>query len=182
MVIALGANLPGQDGGPANSLKRAIVLMAAAGLEMRAVSRFYETPCFPADAGPDYVNAVVMMRSASAPREVLELLHRIEAGMGRTRETRWGMRTLDLDLIAVGDMVLPDRATHATWRDLPAAEQRLRAPEELILPHPRLAERAFVLVPLSDIAPDWVHPVTGLSVIQMRDALPQADLKAVKPL
>ena len=81
-----------------------------------------------------------------------------------------------------GDLVLPDAATQARWRDLPLAEQMRRAPETLVLPHPRLHERAFVLVPLLDIAPQWRHPLLGRSVAEMVAALPRAERDAVVPL
>lgn len=90
------------------------------------------------------------------------------------RVHRWGARTLDLDLIAVGGKVLPDAQTHKYWRDMPLDQQKTKTPNTLILPHPRLAERAFVLVPMLEVAPDWCHPVTGASVRQMSDALPDA--------
>ena len=115
-----------------------------------------------------------------SPAAMLDLLHRIEGEMGRERLQRWGQRTLDLDLIACDDMVLPDRETHAAWRNLPPEEQVQRTPERLILPHPRLQDRAFVLVPLADVAPDWRHPVLNLTVLEMRDALDPADLDAVR--
>ncbi len=67
-------------------------------------------------------------------------------------------------------------------RALPPDLQRMRAPDDLILPHPRLQDRAFVLVPLADVAPEWVHPLTGLSVTAMRDRLPTADLADVVPI
>ena len=92
------------------------------------------------------------------------------------------MRTLDIDLLAMGDSVLPDAETHDRWRSLPAEAQIRSTPDQLILPHPRLQDRAFVLVPLADVAPDWVHPRTGQSVRQMLAALPQSDREAVKPL
>ena len=171
-LIALGSNLPQPEGDPAENLKRALREIASDGLVIRAVSRFFQTPCFPAGAGPDYVNAAVMIATSLPPRAVLDVLHDIEARMGRTRETRWGMRSLDLDLIAYDDLVLPDAITAQIWVNLPPEKQVLRAPDELILPHPRLADRAFVLAPLSDIAPGWRHPVTGLTVAQMLSALP----------
>ena len=146
---------------------------------LEAVSDFYATPAFPAGSGPDYVNAAAAIRSDWTPDEALSLLHGIEAEMGRTRDVRWGQRTLDLDLIAVDDWVLPDVATHAIWRRLPAGQQAQLVPEQLILPHPRLQDRSFVLVPLADVAPDWVHPLLGLSVLQMRDSLDPADLATV---
>ena len=113
---------------------------------------------------------------------MLDRLHRIEAEFGRERVQRWGQRTLDLDLLACGDAMLPDDATHALWRDLAPEQRLIRAPDELILPHPRLHERAFVLVPLADIAPDWRHPALGLTVAEMLARLPQAERDAVRPI
>lgn len=148
------------------------------------VSRLYRTPCFPAGAGPDYVNAaaVVTWRNVIEPAALLAAIHRIEAEFGRERLQRWGMRTLDIDLIAVGDSVLPDPATWKMWKDLPPAGQARRAPDRLILPHPRLQDRAFVLVPLADVAPDWRHPVLGRTIREMRDALSPEALAEVVPL
>jgi 2-amino-4-hydroxy-6-hydroxymethyldihydropteridine diphosphokinase len=183
-LIALGANLPFERDPPAATLQQAIKALSTEGLDVLAVSRFYATPCFPAGAGPDYVNAAVLVECSHPPdlASILRGLHQVEARFGRKRVQRWGMRTLDLDLLAVGDSVLPDPATQDAWRTLAADEQSQQVPDQLILPHPRLQDRAFVLVPLADIAPDWVHPRTGRSVREMLAALPEADRDAVKPL
>jgi 2-amino-4-hydroxy-6-hydroxymethyldihydropteridine diphosphokinase len=114
--------------------------------------------------------------------QLLERLHRVESDFDRLRETRWGSRTLDLDLIAVGDAILPDEATYRRWLNLPPEQQVKQAPQHLILPHPRLQDRGFVLVPLADVAPDWVHPVLNLSVRQMAAALPQEARDEIRPL
>lgn len=183
-LVALGANLPFEGEPPEVTLERALKALAEEGLSLLAVSRFYATPCFPAGAGPDYVNAAAVLDAGPEgdPASILARLHRVEFGFGRRRDTRWGMRTLDLDLLALGDSVLPDAATQDAWRSLAPETQARTAPETLILPHPRLQDRAFVLVPLADIAPDWVHPRTGRTVSEMLAALPATDRDAVKPL
>ena len=183
LLIALGANLRFDTAPPAQTLLMAADALRQAGLSTLHLSPLYATPCFPAGAGPDYVNAAA---AASIPpgwdaARTLALLHEVEARFGRTRDTRWGMRTLDLDLIAFGSAVAPDPATFAAWRDLDPALQRQQAPDRLILPHPRLQDRAFVLVPLNDVAPTWVHPVSGQTVSAMLAALPAADRAEVRP-
>ena len=182
LLIALGANLPFEAAPPAQTLRMAAEALRQAGLSSLHLSPLYATPCFPAGAGPDYVNAAATASIPSgwdAPR-TLALLHEVEARFGRTRETRWGMRTLDLDLVAFGSAVAPDPATFAAWRDLDPARQRQETPDRLILPHPRLQDRAFVLVPLNDVAPSWVHPVSGQTVSAMLAALPVADRAEVR--
>lgn len=181
-LIAMGGNLPFGDLDPAATLSEALVRLREEGAEIVAVSRFFRTPAYPAGAGPDFVNAAAVLRMTREPEAVLALLHRVEAVFGRRRETRWGQRTLDLDLIGMGARVLPDLAGFEAWRGLAPEAQRSRAPDQLILPHPRLHERAFVLVPLADVAPDWVHPVLGRSVQQMLEDLPQAVREAVEVL
>jgi 2-amino-4-hydroxy-6-hydroxymethyldihydropteridine diphosphokinase len=184
LLVAAGGNLPLEGESPEITISRAIRRAESMGLTGIVVSRLYRTPCFPPGAGPDYVNAAFAadVPAELSPDAILSLLHRIEAEMGRTRETRWGMRTLDLDLIALGDAVLPDVATQDQWRDLASETQRITAPDRLILPHPRLQDRAFVLVPLADVAPDWCHPRLNLTVAQMLAALPATDRDEVVPL
>ena len=182
VFIALGGNLPLNGKQPVTVLQDAITTIGRAGLKLRCVSRLFATPCFPAGAGPDYVNAAAELETDLSPAEILAILHRVEAEFGRERTSRWAGRTLDLDLIAGGDAVLPDRATWNGWHDLPAADQARIAPDRLILPHPRLQDRAFVLVPLMDIAPEWRHPVSGRSVAEMVAALPQEEIDAVHPI
>lgn len=164
------------------TLGAAIQALNGAEIRLRAVSRFFQTPCFPAGAGPDYVNAAATIATNLSPRDLLARLHEIEAQFGRERVQRWGMRTLDIDLLAMEGLVLPDQKTQQGWQALPLEQQTQKTPQELILPHPRLQDRAFVLGPLKDIAPHWRHPLNGQTVGQMHDQLPQTEIKALQAL
>jgi len=181
-LLAFGANIRSPAGAPEQTLTAAMREMGDCGMRITRRSGFFRTPCMPAGAGPDFVNAAVLVEDAPEADALLATLHRIEARFGRERGARWAARTLDIDLLARGAELRPDKQTEAAWRTLPEAERPLRAPDRLILPHPRLAERAFVLVPLAQIAPGWRHPATGLTVAEMLAALPDADKKAVTPL
>ena len=179
--IALGSNLSSSAGSPSETLRCALAqLMGEPDLSLQAVSRFYRTPAFPAGSGPDYINACAALATRLSAPEILTILHGIEASLGRVRHERWGARGIDLDLLAMGDLVAPDRATHDHWRALPPDRQQIETPDQLILPHPRLQDRAFVLVPLADIAPLWHHPRLGQTVMQMLAALPLKDREDVR--
>ncbi|GAA5082811.1 2-amino-4-hydroxy-6-hydroxymethyldihydropteridine diphosphokinase [Thermocatellispora tengchongensis] len=143
-VLALGSNL----GRRFDTLQGAIdALFDAPGLEFVAVSPVYETePVGGPEQGP-YLNAVVIAETALEPHALLERALNVEDAFGRERGERWGPRTLDVDLIAVGDLVVDD--------------------EELTLPHPRAHERAFVLVPWADADPEAELPGRG----RVRDLL-----------
>jgi 2-amino-4-hydroxy-6-hydroxymethyldihydropteridine diphosphokinase len=181
-LIAVGSNMR-LAGRPLESAVSSILgELEDENISLRRVSRFFRTPSFPAGSGPDYVNAAFSVAFDGSPQALLEALHRIEARYGRERNVRWAARTMDLDLIAGGDLVLPDAVTLTAWQDLPLEDQMTRAPEQLILPHPRLQDRAFVLVPLNDVAPDWRHPTLGKTVAQMLADLPQKDVDEVVPL
>ena len=182
MIIALGSNQQAVEASPQLIVERAIEALRGLGLVIRKISRFYQTPCFPVGAGPDYVNAACLLETTWSPSEVIETLHSIEQEFGRKRIQRWGQRTLDLDLISVEDVVCPSLKIHDKWRNLDLATQKIEAPTELIVPHPRVQDRAFVLIPMMDIAPDWVHPILGLSVSEMLDALPLGEKVDVIPL
>ena len=180
--MALGGNVASQFGDPLQTMELACQKLASDSVRVELVSRFFMTPCFPIGAGPDYINAAAILSTTLSPVGLLSVLHQIEADLGRQRLQRWGNRTLDLDLLAFGETISPSAGGYRLWHDLAPDQQKLRAPDELILPHPRLQERAFVLVPLLDIAPDWRHPVLGLTVRQMVGDLPPDEVGAVVPV
>lgn len=173
ILIALGGNLPTVQGSPAATLEAALKLMPSMGVRVVSVAPFYSTPALAGYVQPEYVNSVAHIEAADPPAALLEKLHRIEALFGRVRRERWGPRPLDLDLLDFkGCIVQPGGARGA---DAGAG------PLPLALPHPGIAARAFVLVPLRDVAPDWRHPVTGKSVQELIAALPEGDVSAIRP-
>lgn len=185
-LIGLGANLPSLAGPPRTTLEFALGYLAKnKQISIVSVSGFYETPAFPAGSGPNYVNAATKIRTQLGANALLSILHKMESDLGRTRTAgarRWQARGVDLDLLAMDQQVFPDGPTQDAWRNLPPEQQQSATPSELILPHPRLQDRAFVLVPLAEIAPDWRHPRTGLTVTQMLAVLPQVDRDAIQRL
>lgn len=182
-LIAFGSNLP------QGSLSSTVVIATAldrlestAGLNILWVSPLYQSAAVPAGSGPDFVNGVACLETGFAPDALLELLHQVEALAGRVRRRRWGPRTLDLDLLAMGGQVLPDAATERHWREMSPKEAAVRAPDRLILPHPRMTERTFVLVPLARMAPDWLHPVLEQTAEALARALPEKDRARLRML
>ena len=116
------------------------------------------------------------------PKNLLDILHEIEAIFGRRRDSRWGGRVLDLDLLAFGNQISPSLPKYTKWRDLPMSDQLKQAPNEMILPHPRIQDRGFVLAPLIDIVPKWRHPISGLTVIEMYADLPEYYRQDISPV
>lgn len=154
--VALGSNL----GDPVSAVRAAVDALARLpDGSLVACSRLYRTPPWGVREQPDFINAVVHLRSSREPLALLGALQAIEADAGRCRDgARWGPRTLDLDLLHVDGVLM----------DTPA----------LTLPHPRLADRAFVLLPLHDVAPTLVLPGWG-PVARLLDAVDRAGCVAI---
>jgi 2-amino-4-hydroxy-6-hydroxymethyldihydropteridine diphosphokinase len=152
-VLALGSN----QGDRAAVLQGAVdALGGTPGLTVLAVSPVYETDPVGGPEQRDYLNAVVLAEGTLGPRELLEAAHAVEATFGRVREVRWGPRTLDVDVVAVGDLQV--------------------AEPDLVVPHPRAAERAFVLVPWLDVDPAAEVPGRG-RVVDLLGALDRSGVR-----
>src|SRR5438132_6316024 len=151
--IALGSNL-GERG---ENLERALqALQESPGVEVTQMSSFYETAPVGGPAGQEnYLNACAELQTGVELRELLRVLLEVEQRLGRVRKERYGARTIDLDLLLYGDRVIRDDA--------------------LIVPHPRMQERQFVLQPLAEIAPDVVHPLLGLTIRELLQQLGTPD-------
>ncbi|MDF1737482.1 MAG: 2-amino-4-hydroxy-6-hydroxymethyldihydropteridine diphosphokinase [Minwuia sp.] len=166
ILIGLGGNLPHPDyGPPENTLEAALERLSARGVHVAARSRWYVTPPFPPSISPQpwYVNGVARLETAEEPERLLQILHEIEWSFGRVRQERWAPRWIDLDLLAHGTRVLGATGIHGVPQ----------------LPHPRMADRAFVLLPLQEVAPYWRHPVSGQTAAEM---LQTADASGVSLL
>jgi 2-amino-4-hydroxy-6-hydroxymethyldihydropteridine diphosphokinase len=182
-LISIGANIALSGHSLSESVELALQSAAEAeGITLGRRSRLFRTPAYPLGSGPDFINAAAILETSLDPESLLAAMHRAEKGLGRVRPARWAPRVCDLDLIAIGDTVLPDRRTLERWMALDLGQAQTVTPPQLILPHPRMHERAFVLVPLADIAPQWHHPVTGQSVAEMVAALPAEVLAEIRPL
>jgi len=161
IYIAFGSNQALGNIQPAGLLCEAARTLNASGVALRARSSLWRSPAWPDPQDPAYVNAVARVETAKAPAELLDCLHAIEAQLGRARAHRNAPRTLDLDIIDF-DGLLSD--------GMPGP----------VLPHPRASQRAFVLLPLREIAPDWIHPATGQGIDRLVGALAPGDVAATK--
>ena len=150
--IALGANLPSSVGEPADTVRAAIARLAGLG-EVVARSSLYRTAPVGYTDQPTFINAAVMLHTRLAPHALLQALMAIERAFGRdrSRQIPKGPRTIDLDLLLFDQLVLGSQA--------------------LTLPHPAMHERRFVLEPLAEIAPDWVHPILHHTIRELLQPL-----------
>ena len=146
ILIAIGSNLGHPaHGSPHETCKAAVSAIQNTGCRVLSVSRWYRSVPIPASDQPDYVNGAVSLKTELDPTGLMVALHDIENAFDRVRSAPNAARTLDLDLLDFESFIREE-------------------PESPILPHPRMTERAFVLLPVRDIASDWIHPVSGRSL------------------
>lgn len=153
IFLALGANINSPFGLPHQTFKWIVQALRGRGVHVVAQSRLYITEPVPASSQPYYTNQVVAVETAHSPQDLMQVLLEVEALAGRQRRIPNEMRPLDLDILAYDNVQMQDDLIH--------------------LPHPRLHERLFVLKPLQEIAPEWLHPISGQTIEQMIAAAPR---------
>ncbi|WP_293959933.1 2-amino-4-hydroxy-6-hydroxymethyldihydropteridine diphosphokinase [Sneathiella sp.] len=156
ILIALGANMPHPEhGDPVNTLAAAVRDIANT-VSLMGQSSWYRTAPVPVSDQPWFANAVISVETDMQPDDLLARLHGIEEDFGRVRRQKWEARVLDLDLLVFHDLVTENRDQGA----------------EIVLPHPQMQKRAFVLAPIAEIAPEWRHPVSNLAAQELLSRLP----------
>ncbi|WP_432808066.1 2-amino-4-hydroxy-6-hydroxymethyldihydropteridine diphosphokinase [Pantanalinema sp. GBBB05] len=154
-AIGLGSNL----GNSLTILESTLQTLAQTPeIQLLARSHWYQTTAV-GPPQPDYLNGCALLRTSLSPHQLLTVLLDVETTFGRVRRERWAARTLDLDVLLFDDLIL----------DTPTLQ----------IPHPRMVERAFVLVPLAEVAPDWKEPVSRKSIAELVQTV---DCSEVKPL
>lgn len=150
-LIALGGNLPWKDIAPEALIPKVLDTLDGPDISVTARSSLWRTPAWPDPSEPPYVNAAARIETELPPGVLLDRLHGLEGEFGRERGARNRSRTLDLDIIDYGGRVV--------------------STDLLSLPHPRAVARAFVLLPLQEVAPDWRDPVSGQGIGALIGAL-----------
>jgi 2-amino-4-hydroxy-6-hydroxymethyldihydropteridine diphosphokinase len=165
VLVGLGANSPGPWGTPRKTLRRALKALEAGGLTIERISELYETAAMGQPHQPPYFNAVILGTTTLPALALLRLMKDIEARAGRRGGMPWGARTLDLD-------ILDYKGLRMNWVG-PSKGIPYQRTRRLVLPHPGIEQRPFVLLPLLDVAPNWRHPVSKLSACELWRRVPK---------
>ena len=182
LLLALGANRAGAWGPPAKTLERARRELSGAGLRIRASSHLYHTVPLGPGRQPSYLNAVLLVEAHVPPAALLRLIKRLECLAGRRLGARWGPRCLDIDILDFAGRRLggPPRLGGPRRRGGPGRLGAQLAPRRLVLPHPEMHRRAFVLVPLLEVDPHWQHPTLSASGRALLEGLPATGRRGVR--
>ena len=167
--IALGSNLETENMDRLEILNKALEYFPMFSISLIKVSSFWESKSYPNKNQPNFINAVCEVQSILNPHQTLCSLKKIEIILGRKVNSRWGSRVLDLDILASGSLILPNLRIYNKWLKMPLQHQIQNQPNQLILPHPRIQDRLFVLKPLSEIDPIWIHPVLNKKPYELID-------------
>lgn len=177
VILAVGANVSGSFGTPLESLRKSCALLAEEGVNVHASSSLFRTCPLGKTPQPGYLNAVLIANSNLSSLQLLRVCKRIERMSGRRKLAGTnGPRPVDIDVVGIGGNVIGWRGRRLCQfgiADLRGLVRRRSPRCQLVVPHPLMHERRFVLEPLAEIAPHWVHPVLGVSAIQLLARLPR---------
>ena len=182
-VVVLGSNLPSKFGNSSETLKKCMdEIRSYSAIQCLLESNWYISSSFVDEREPKYVNVGILLNTNLKPIDLLNYTSGLENKYERKRERRWEPRTCDIDILLCDQLILPNKTHFRKWLKLDFSDQIEISPNELILPHPRLQERAFFLKPLNDLQPDWIHPFLGMKAKEMLDSLPPNELKNIEEM
>lgn len=156
--ISLGSNLGDRLG----SIRQATLMFKEKNIFIVASSDVFETEPWGVKNQPSFLNACLIVETEDPPRDLMLKLQSIESGLGRVARFRWGPREIDIDIIFMDELAVNE--------------------DDLVIPHPKMHKRAFVLVPLNQVAPEWIHPLLGKSVREMEMQIPKSGILRITNL
>ena len=163
IILSLGSNLPSKFGDRFDNLIFALSLIESNGILINKKSSYYETPSYPDQKNPKFINIIVSVKTHLKPIDLMTLLISIEKKMGRKRDIKNEPRTCDIDIIDYNNEIINHKDKNLS----------------LIITHKELSLRNFVLVPLYEIFPEWKHPKTKEIITSLIDKLPQEERKSI---
>lgn len=160
IFLGLGGNLDCETyGSPRRTCGAALEILQRRGIQIVAHSRWFESAPVPISDQPWFINGVVGIETTQPPHDLVKTVLDVETELGRRRSIPNAARTIDIDVLAYGDQII-------------SACDQADTKSDVEIPHPRMNSRAFVMLPLADIAPDWVHPKSGVHMRDLINALP----------
>ena len=179
-VVVLGSNLPSEFGNSFETLKQCIYeIKKYLAVEPLLESNWYSSSSVLDKREPKYLNVGIRFSTNLNPSELIKFTSGLENKYGRKRRKRWASRTCDIDILLSDQKILPSQDYFEKWLKLDFSDQIKLVPNELVIPHPRLQERAFFLKPLYDLQPNWTHPFLNLNSKEMLDSLPLNEIQSI---
>ena len=180
--VAFGSNIISRYGNPLQTVCHAMKEIQTSQFKLTSMSSLYETVAYPKSSGPNFINGCALFKTDWDASEALSHLQEIENRIGRKRNKRWEPRAIDLDLIFFEDLVYPSKEVVKNWMMLTREQQLKEWPIDIILPHPRVQDRAFVLIPIQEIDLKWRHPILRKTAKEMLENINPSFLKEIKKI
>jgi len=180
--LAVGSNLQYDNKTSLAIVRMVYDILNEHEINVIAKSSFWHSSAYPNKLDPPFINSVVEVSTKKEPLELLIILKEIETFLGRKTTSRWSSRTCDIDIISIGQETIPNLRTALLWMNNEEAKKGISTPDQLIIPHPRMHERSFVLGPLNEISQTWMHPVLQKTSKELWESLSDHDKIESYPL